>query len=135
MSGVQMLMVADGEGDQRLDRWLRKRFPNLTQGAIEKMCRKGELRVDGGRVTSATRVAEGQSVRVPPMPDLDQQAPPPSRIARGDEAMIQAAVGAAYRADEAKMNWGVAPLPLGPDEAEVVTSVVLEADMAGGARG
>jgi hypothetical protein len=26
------------------------------------------------------------------------------------------------------------PLPLGPDEAEVVTSV-LEADMAGGARG
>jgi two-component system, OmpR family, sensor histidine kinase MtrB len=27
------------------------------------------------------------------------------------------------------------PLPLGPDEAEVVTSVVLEADMAGGARG
>ena len=27
------------------------------------------------------------------------------------------------------------PLPLGPDEAEVVTSVVLEADMAGGTRG
>jgi multiple sugar transport system substrate-binding protein len=33
----------------------------------------------------------------------------------GKVAMIQAAVGAAYRADEAKMNWGVAPLPLGPD--------------------
>jgi 23S rRNA pseudouridine955/2504/2580 synthase len=31
-------------------------------------------------------------VRVPPLPDVDQQAPPPSRIARGDEAMIQAAV-------------------------------------------
>jgi 23S rRNA pseudouridine955/2504/2580 synthase len=92
MSGVQLLTVAEGEGDQRLDRWLRKRFPNLTQGAIEKMCRKGELRVDGGRVTSATRVADGQTVRVPPMPDLDQQAPAPSRIARGDEAMIQAAV-------------------------------------------
>jgi 23S rRNA pseudouridine955/2504/2580 synthase len=92
MSGVQMLTVAEGEGDQRLDRWLRKRFPNLTQGAIEKMCRKGELRVDGGRVTSATRVADGQTVRVPPMPDVDQQAPPPSRLARSDEAMIQAAV-------------------------------------------
>ncbi|HVG49656.1 MAG TPA: RluA family pseudouridine synthase [Rubellimicrobium sp.] len=92
MSGVQLLTVAEGEGDQRLDRWLRKRFPNLTQGAIEKMCRKGELRVEGGRVTSATRVADGQTVRVPPMPDLDQQAPAPSRIARGDEAMIQAAV-------------------------------------------
>ncbi len=92
MSGVQMLTVAEGEGDQRLDRWLRKRFPHLTQGAIEKMCRKGELRVDGGRVTSASRVQDGQAVRVPPLPDVDQQAPPASRIARGDEAMIQAAV-------------------------------------------
>ncbi len=92
MSGVQVIQVAEGEGDQRLDRWLRKRFPNLTQGAIEKMCRKGELRVDGGRVTSATRVQEGQMVRVPPLPDVDQPAPPPSRLAKGDEAMIQAAV-------------------------------------------
>jgi 23S rRNA pseudouridine955/2504/2580 synthase len=92
MSGVQMLAVGPGEGDQRLDRWLRKRFPHLTQGAIEKMCRKGELRVDGGRVQSATRVEEGQTVRVPPLPDVEQPAPPPSRLARADEAMIQAAV-------------------------------------------
>ncbi len=92
MSGVQVIQVGEGEGEMRLDRWLRKRFPNLTQGAIEKMCRKGELRVEGGRVTSATRVQEGQSVRVPPLPDLDQPAPPPSRLSRGDEAMIQAAV-------------------------------------------
>jgi 23S rRNA pseudouridine955/2504/2580 synthase len=94
MSGVQVLTVAEGEGDQRLDRWLRKRFPHLTQGAIEKMCRKGELRVEGGRVTSATRVLEGQSVRVPPLPDIGQPAPPPTgrRLARGDEAMIRAAV-------------------------------------------
>jgi 23S rRNA pseudouridine955/2504/2580 synthase len=92
MSGVQIIPVVDGEGDQRLDRWLRKRFPHLTQGTIEKMCRKGELRVDGGRVTSSTRVQDGQSVRVPPLPDVDQPAPPPSRLARADEAMIQAAV-------------------------------------------
>ena len=92
MSGVQVLTVGQGEGDQRLDRWLRKRFPHLTQGAIEKMCRKGELRLDGGRVTSAARVAEGQAVRVPPLPDVGQPAPAPSRLAKGDEAMIQAAV-------------------------------------------
>jgi multiple sugar transport system substrate-binding protein len=29
--------------------------------------------------------------------------------------MIEASVGAALRAEEAGMNWGVAPLPLGPD--------------------
>ncbi|HAW47096.1 MAG TPA: RluA family pseudouridine synthase, partial [Roseovarius sp.] len=41
MSGVQTRSVAPGEGDQRLDRWLRRQFPHLTQGQIEKMCRKG----------------------------------------------------------------------------------------------
>ena len=69
MSGVQNRTVGPDEGDQRLDRWLRKHFPHLSQGRIEKMCRKGELRVDGGRVKSATRIDVGQMIRVPPMPD------------------------------------------------------------------
>lgn len=61
-----MLTVEAGEGDQRLDRWLRRRLPDLSQGRIEKGCRKGEIRLDGGRAKPATRVVEGQSVRVPP---------------------------------------------------------------------
>ena len=48
MTGVQTVTVAEGEGDQRLDRWLRRRFPHVSQGRIEKLCRKGEIRVDGG---------------------------------------------------------------------------------------
>ena len=93
---AQLLTVAPGEGDQRLDRWLRKQFPNLTQGAIEKMCRKGEVRVDGGRVTSATRVAEGQKVRIPPQTATQSAVPAPavvrSHARPQDEEMIQAAV-------------------------------------------
>lgn len=69
MSKVQMITVTADEAEQRFDRFLRKRFPQLGQGRIEKMCRKGELRLDGGRVKPAARVAEGQSVRVPPLPD------------------------------------------------------------------
>jgi 23S rRNA pseudouridine955/2504/2580 synthase len=95
MSGVQTLTVEAGNGDQRLDRWLRKHFPNLTQGAIEKMCRKGELRVNGGRVKSSTRLEDGQSVRIPPMGhEVDQPAPLAVRtkVSRSDEEMIQAAV-------------------------------------------
>ena len=63
MSGVQTLTVEPGEGDQRVDRWLRRRFPHVAQGRIEKMCRKGELRVDGGRVKANTRLEEGQAKR------------------------------------------------------------------------
>ena len=58
MSGVQTLRVGRDEGDQRLDRWLKKKFPQLTQGAVEKMCRTGQLRLDGGRVKAASRIED-----------------------------------------------------------------------------
>ena len=99
MSGVQTLEVAPGDGDQRLDRWFRRQFPQISQGRIEKMCRKGEIRVDGGRVKPATRVEAGQKVRIPPLPD--QAAPQPvvprSKISDPDAEMMRAAV--LYRDD------------------------------------
>ena len=61
--GVQTITIGTDEGDQRIDRWLKKRFPQLTQGAVEKMCRTGQLRVDGGRVKANTRIETGQEVR------------------------------------------------------------------------
>ncbi len=69
MSGVQQRVVGADEGDQRLDRYVRKLFPHLSQGRIEKLCRKGEIRVDKGRVKSNSRVEVGQVVRIPPLPD------------------------------------------------------------------
>ena len=66
MSGVQQVTIGEDEAEQRLDRWFRKRWPHVSQGRIEKMCRKGEIRVDGGRVKAATRIEPGQTVRVPP---------------------------------------------------------------------
>ena len=50
MSGVQSLTIGGDEAEQRLDRWFRRQFPHISQGRIEKMCRKGEIRVDGSRV-------------------------------------------------------------------------------------
>ncbi|TDL77671.1 RluA family pseudouridine synthase [Palleronia sediminis] len=99
MSGVQIVTVGPDEGDQRLDRWFRKRFPHVPQGRIEKMCRKGEIRVDGGRVKGASRVSAGQEIRVPPLPD--EAAPQPfhaePRVSDADARMIQSAV--IYRDD------------------------------------
>ena len=93
MSGVQMITVAEGDGDQRLDRWLRRLFPHVSQGRIEKMCRKGELRVDGGRAKASTRLEIGQTVRVPPLPVADHK---PVEVRRGvpdaDARMIQSCV-------------------------------------------
>ncbi|MFD1511134.1 RluA family pseudouridine synthase [Lacimonas salitolerans] len=91
MSGVQTVTVADDDTDQRLDRWLKRHFPQVTQGMVEKMCRKGELRVDGGRVKANTRVMAGQQVRVPPLPDEGSRpaASPNARVSEADARMIR----------------------------------------------
>ena len=98
MSRVQTKTVAVDDGDQRLDRWFRQHFPHIPQGRIEKMCRKGEIRVDGGRVKGSTRVEAGQEVRIPPLPDKDAPAPETrARVSEADAKMIRSCV--IYRDD------------------------------------
>ncbi len=92
MTGVQNIEIAAGEGDQRLDRWFRRRFPQVPQGRIEKMCRKGEIRVDGGRVKAATRVDVGQTVRVPPLPETPAPKAERTNVSEADAALIRGSV-------------------------------------------
>ena len=98
MPGVQTLTVGDGDGDQRLDRWFRRQFPHISQGRIEKMCRKGEIRVDGGRVKPATRVEAGQAVRIPPLPDEAPRQTEKPRVSEADAQLMRDAV--LYRDDD-----------------------------------
>lgn len=66
---VQTRTVAPADADTRLDRWFRRHFPQLTQGALQKMLRTGQVRVDGKRAEANTRLAAGQEVRIPPLPE------------------------------------------------------------------
>jgi 23S rRNA pseudouridine955/2504/2580 synthase len=81
-------LVSADEADIRLDRWFRRHFPGLTQGAIQKLCRTGQVRIDGHRAEAATRLAAGQSVRVPPLP-VTPTAKPVPEIAPNVERDIQ----------------------------------------------
>ena len=48
--------IGDDEAGMRLDRWLRRRFPDLPQSHLMKIVRKGEVRVvrqAGGCVDAA----------------------------------------------------------------------------------
>jgi 23S rRNA pseudouridine955/2504/2580 synthase len=90
---VQILTVTEDEGEQRLDKWLRRRFPQLNQVAVEKLCRTGQIRVDSGRVKASDRVMPGQSVRVPPLPDAAPRTEARIQgVSAADAKMIQAAV-------------------------------------------
>lgn len=65
---VEHRTVAEEEAETRLDRWFRRHFPQLTQGALQRMLRTGQVRVNGKRADANTRLASGQEVRVPPLP-------------------------------------------------------------------
>jgi 23S rRNA pseudouridine955/2504/2580 synthase len=91
MRGVETVLVDDDEGVTRIDRWFRRRYPQLSQGQIEKLIRTGQVRVDGARVKASDRVEPGQKVRVPPLPD----APPPrapGSLSKKDEDFVRALV-------------------------------------------
>ena len=92
MSSVQTLTVSADDGEQRLDKWFKRRFPQLTQGTVEKMCRTGQVRVDGARAKASDRIIPGQSVRIPPLPDSPAPVRSESRISAADTKMIQNAV-------------------------------------------
>ncbi len=87
MSQVQVMTIEEADAGQRLDRWFRRQFPQISQGRIEKMCRKGEIRLDGGRVKGAVRLEAGQQIRIPPLPD--GAAPPPAPRARISDADVK----------------------------------------------
>ena len=64
---VQTVVVTADENNMRVDRFLEARFPGLSFSHIQRIVRKGELRVNGKRADSKDRLEEGQSVRIPPL--------------------------------------------------------------------
>lgn len=76
--------VAPAEAGMRLDRWFRTHYPGLGHGALEKLLRTGQVRVDGRRAKASLRVEAGMAIRVPPLPETPpirkrRDAPPPTR--------------------------------------------------------
>jgi 23S rRNA pseudouridine955/2504/2580 synthase len=97
MRSVETVKVSADDGEPRIDRWLRRRYPQLTQGQVEKLLRTGQVRVDGARVKASDRIAPGQNVRIPPLPDAPAR-PPPGTLSPKDEAYVRSLV--IHRDDE-----------------------------------
>lgn len=67
MQGVTTKQVEGDEAGMRLDRWFKLHYPGIGFGHLQKLLRSGQVRVDGARAKSSTRLAAGQSVRIPPV--------------------------------------------------------------------
>jgi 23S rRNA pseudouridine955/2504/2580 synthase len=67
MKTVDTRTVGPDEAGMRLDRWFREHYPQVSFGHFQKLLRSGQIRVDGGRAKTSTRLDPGQSIRVPPL--------------------------------------------------------------------
>ncbi len=70
VSKVRKERVTEEDAGLRLDRWLKMRFPTLPFTRIQRLLRKGEVRVNGRRVKPAQRLQPGDEVRIPPISDM-----------------------------------------------------------------
>ena len=51
----------------RLDRFFEARYPGLSFSHIQRIIRKGEVRVNGKRAQPKDRLQKGQAIRIPPL--------------------------------------------------------------------
>jgi len=81
-SPVQTVAVTPDEAGMRVDRFLEARFPGLSFSHIQRVIRKGELRVNGKRVQPKDRLEADAQVRIPP---IKLEAPKTARTSKDDE--------------------------------------------------
>lgn len=89
MSGVETIAVGAEEAGLRLDRWFRRRYPELTHARLSKLLRTGQVRLDGARVKAGARLEPGQRIRVPPLRPSAPPPPPPRPLDPGAAADLR----------------------------------------------
>ena len=75
---VRHLAVDAESAGQRLDNYLMRLLKGVPKTHIYRVIRSGEVRVNKGRASADTRVAEGDQIRVPPMRLAAPSAVPPA---------------------------------------------------------
>jgi 23S rRNA pseudouridine955/2504/2580 synthase len=88
MKAVLTRTVSTAEGEQRLDRWFKKNYPDLGHIQLQKLLRSGQVRVDGARAEANTRVQPGQAIRIPPLPDVKPVEDRPRGKAKVPERLV-----------------------------------------------
>ena len=82
--------IGEDEAGMRLDRWLHRRFPDVSNSHLMRIVRKGEVRVSGKRADASTRLKTGENVRVPPLRLAPHERPAVKRADPGDLEAIRA---------------------------------------------
>ena len=75
-TGVRKISIGEDFAGQRIDNYLRNLLSGVPKSRVYRLLRKGEVRVNGGRVKAEYKLQSGDVVRVPPV-SIDPPRPPP----------------------------------------------------------
>ena len=89
-SGVQLLEVAPELAGQRIDNFLITALKGVPRTLVYRILRKGEVRVNKGRIKPEYKLQAGDIVRVPPLRLPERDAPVP--VAQGLLQRLEAAI-------------------------------------------
>lgn len=87
---VQFIEATAEDAGQRIDNFLMRHFRNVPKTLIYRVIRKGEVRVNKGRVKQNTRLNAGDIVRIPPIrvPEKTEIVVPQGQLERIEAAIL-----------------------------------------------
>jgi len=74
--GVRRLLIDAGDAGQRLDNYLLRILKGVPKSRIYRIVRKGEVRVNKGRVDVSYKLQAGDELRIPPVRVAEESAQP-----------------------------------------------------------
>lgn len=78
---VRKVRIDSELAGQRIDNFLRRELPGVPKGRLYRLLRRGEVRVNGGRIRAEYKLVEGDEVRVPPVRIRSESAAPGAGLA------------------------------------------------------
>lgn len=89
-NGVRFIEATEEDAGQRLDNFLMRHLRQVPKTLIYRIIRKGEVRVNKGRVKQNTRIQAGDVVRIPPVrvPEKTEVSLPKQQMARIEAAIL-----------------------------------------------
>ena len=90
ITAVQLLEVAPEYAGQRIDNFLRTQLKGVPKTLIYRILRKGEVRVNKGRIKPEYKLQAGDIVRVPPLRLAERDEPAP--LAQGLLDRLEASI-------------------------------------------
>ena len=67
LTKVRKISIDSELAGQRIDNFLRRELPGVPKSRLYRLLRRGEVRVNGGRIKAEYKLQEGDEVRLPPV--------------------------------------------------------------------